>query len=130
MDVHFKTEHPLPDIKVHCDKNRILQVLTNLLSNAAKFSPKGSTVSISASLADGMASISVADQGTGIPKSFQKHMFDRFTQADSTDQRSQGGTGLGLNICKNIVEKHNGEIGFETKVGEGSTFRVTIPIAS
>lgn len=130
LDVNFKIEHPLSDIKVHCDKNRILQVLTNFLSNATKFSPSGSTVSISTSFIDGMATITVSDQGIGISKEFQARMFDRFTQEDSTDQRAQGGTGLGLSICKNIIEKHHGEISFKTNADKGSTFSFTIPTAS
>lgn len=130
FDIEFKVQPQNLDLDVHCDKNRILQVLANLLSNAAKFSPKHSAISVCASKVGDMVKISVADQGPGISQDFQTCIFERFTQEDSTDQRTQGGTGLGLSISKNIVEKHGGEISFDTAIGKGSTFHFTLPIAS
>ncbi|HEY9079242.1 sensor histidine kinase [Magnetovibrio sp.] len=130
LGVTFTIQHPLPGQLVRCDKDRILQVLTNLLSNAAKFSPRNSTVTVSAIQAGDRIKISVTDQGAGISKEFQSRIFERFSQEDSSDQRTQGGTGLGLSICKNIVEKHGGEIGFDSTLGQGSTFFFTLPIAT
>lgn len=130
LGVEFNVQPQNLDLDVRCDKNRILQVLANLLSNAAKFSPKHSAISICASKVGDMVKISVADQGPGISQDFQTRIFERFTQEDSTDQRTQGGTGLGLSICKNIVEKHGGDISFDTTIGKGSTFHFTLPIAS
>jgi len=130
FDIEFKVQPQNLDLDVYCDKNRILQVLANLLSNAAKFSPKHSAISVCASQVGDMVKISIADQGPGISQDFQTRIFERFTQEDSTDQRTQGGTGLGLSISKNIVEKHGGEISFDTAIGKGSTFHFTLPIAS
>ena len=128
--IEFNIQPQNLELGVYCDKNRILQVLANLLSNAAKFSPKHSAISVCASQVGDMVKISVADQGPGISQEFRTRIFERFTQEDSTDQRTQGGTGLGLSICKNIVEKHGGEISFDTAIGKGSTFHFTLPIAS
>ncbi len=122
FDVKFK----LDDLKFACfvmaDPDRLMQVMSNLLSNAAKFSEKGDAVNISAELVDKAVRISVKDSGSGIPKAAQSTIFERFTQADSSDTRKKGGTGLGLSIAKEIVEKHGGTIGFESVEGEGSTF--------
>ena len=114
---------------VRADDDRIGQVMANLLSNAAKFSPKGGTVDVSVVRYDGTARISVTDRGPGIPEEFQPRIFERFSQADSSDARKVGGTGLGLSIVKAIVDYHRGEIGFETEVGSGTTFHVDLPAA-
>ena len=99
-----------------------MQVMANLLSNAAKFSPRGGKVEISIARRKGNVRITVKDNGSGIPEDAQATIFERFTQADSSDQRAKGGTGLGLNIASAIVEKHGGTIGFTTEIGKGSTF--------
>jgi len=130
LGIEFRVQPSNSNLTVRCAKNQVLQVLANLLSNAAKFSPTHSTVSLSAAKAGEMIKISVADQGSGISEDFQSRLFERFTQEDSTDQRTQGGTGLGLSICKNIVEKHGGEISFDSAIGKGSTFHFTLPISS
>ncbi|MBT3358887.1 MAG: PAS domain S-box protein [Rhodospirillales bacterium] len=113
---------------VRADEERIAQVMANLLSNAAKFSPKGATVDIALKEEAGRVKISVADQGPGIPEKFHNRVFDRFSQADSSDTRKAGGTGLGLSIVKTIVERHGGNIGFDTKVGVGTTFYFDLPV--
>ena len=112
---------------VHGDKDRLMQVLSNLMSNAAKFSPDGERVEISISRQDGMIRIAVKDKGPGIPEKFKETIFQKFSQADSSDTRQKGGTGLGLSITKAIIEQHDGTIGFETEVGKGSIFFFDLP---
>jgi len=114
---------------VKVDHSRLLQVMANLLSNAAKFSPNGGIVEISLQRVDDMIEVSVRDYGDGIPSHFQKHVFERFRQADSSTTRSVGGTGLGLSISKDIIENMNGEIGFRTEQGKGTQFYFRLPAA-
>ena len=126
--VNFVFTEPQSEIMVRADGDRLTQVLANLLSNAAKFSHKDGRIEISVSTLDGEAIVSVSDQGLGIPEEFREHIFDRFTQADSRDNRQKGGTGLGLSIAKSIIEKHHGTIGFDGKANAGSTFFFTLPL--
>ena len=114
---------------VTVDHNRLLQVMANLLSNAAKFSPNGSVVEISLQRMDDMIEVTVQDYGEGIPSHFQEHVFKRFRQADSSTTRSVGGTGLGLSISKDIIENMNGEIGYRTEQGKGTQFYFRLPAA-
>ena len=117
--------------EVRADADRMLQVVVNLLSNAAKFSPAGgATVRVRMTAHAGGVRLSVQDHGIGIPDSFRHQVFARFAQADASDRRQKGGTGLGLSICKSIVEAHGGQIGFVSAPGEGTTFHVDLPIAS
>jgi PAS domain S-box-containing protein len=120
--VRFVLKDALPGVKVAADSDRLIQVVTNLLSNAAKFSPPGGTVDVSVSQHKGSIRVSVTDHGPGIPEEFRSRIFQKFAQADSSDSRQKGGTGLGLSICKAIVEKLGGKIGFETEMGVGTTF--------
>ena len=113
---------------VDADKDRLMQVLSNLMSNAAKFSPPGGRVELAAVRDNGIIRIAVKDNGPGIPEEFRDTIFDKFSQADSSDTRQKGGTGLGLSISKAIIEKHNGAITFETETGVGSTFTVELPV--
>jgi len=110
------------------DRDRIIQVLTNLLANALKFSPKNSEVVIGVSCVDGNIRFAVTDHGPGISEGEQEKLFVPFQQVDSSDSRAKGGTGLGLAISKAIVIKHGGRIGFDTKSGAGSTFWFELPI--
>lgn len=110
------------------DTQRLLQVLTNLLSNAAKFSPSGATVEISVRQVLQTVRVSVRDFGCGIPAAFQSRIFSKFSQADSTNTRQKGGTGLGLSISKELIEQMHGQIGYESQEGQGSTFRIELPI--
>lgn len=114
--------------RIQADKARLMQVMSNLLSNAAKFSPAQSGVEIEARLNEDRVRISVTDQGKGIAPSFQPYIFDRFTQADSSDKRRAGGTGLGLNISRAIIELHGGEIKFNSRVGRGTEFYFELPL--
>ncbi len=121
---------PIDDtIKIHVDAARYIQVLSNLLSNAAKFSPPDSVIEISTILSDSSVRILVKDSGSGIPEEFRSRIFGKFSQADSSATRAKGGTGLGLHITKQIVERMNGTIGFESEVGLGTTFFVDFPLA-
>src|SRR3546814_7474785 len=88
---------------------RLQQVLSNLLSNAAKFSPAGERVELSAQVSDGRVRVSVRDQGPGISDEFRARVFQKFAQADSSDSRQQGGTGLGLAISKELIEQKGGQ---------------------
>ncbi|OOF13056.1 histidine kinase [Salinivibrio sp. MA427] len=115
---------------VKVDEQRLKQVLANLLSNAIKFSPDGGTVTVEAASTDNDITVSVTDQGPGIPEDFHHKIFQRFAQADSSDTRQKGGTGLGLAITQQLVTRMGGTIDFETTVGEGTRFFFSLPIIS
>lgn len=109
-------------IEIYVDENRILQVLSNFISNAIKYSPKNETVIIRAEHEGEIIRVSVIDRGQGVPESFREKIFGHFTQADSSDTREKGGTGLGLAISKEIIERHGGKIGYTSPPGKGATF--------
>ena len=125
--VTFAFTNRIAAAAVEADSDRLMQVFSNLLSNAVKFSPKGGQVGIAVSEQVGGFRVSVTDHGDGIPKEFQARIFEKFSQAESSDARRKGGTGLGLSITKVIVEKHGGSVGFETDVGKGTTFFFNLP---
>lgn len=127
VDFQLNCELNPPRAMVQVDHDRIIQVLTNLLSNASKFSPPNSTVQVSLSENDENFIVKISDQGSGIPPEFHKHMFQKFSQADSSSSRKQEGTGLGLSICKAIIERHHGRIDFESRLNQGTTFYFEIP---
>jgi PAS domain S-box-containing protein len=114
--------------EVLADCDRIVQTLTNLLSNAIKFSSAGSTVWLGAQQQSNEILLTVKDTGRGIPADKLESIFERFQQVDSSDSRNHDGTGLGLAICKSITQQHGGRIWVESKLGEGSTFYVTLPL--
>ena len=119
--------HDGNDAQVASDADRLLQVITNLLSNAVKFSPQGSTVAITLREDPHGITLSVIDQGRGIPADKLDTIFDRFQQVDASDSRQKGGSGLGLAICRTIIKQHGGHIWAERNATLGSTFRVTLP---
>lgn len=124
--VEFRLVCGAPDSRVNIDPSRFSQVLTNLYSNAAKFSPAGSQVEVAVQRQDGSIRITVSDCGPGIPDEFRDRIFQKFSQADSSDSRQKGGTGLGLSITKAIVEHMNGWIDFESSAA-GTSFTVSLP---
>ena len=99
----------------------------NLINNAVKFSPAQGEVHLSVGAHAAGYRVAVRDHGAGISEEFSGRIFQRFSQADSSDSREKGGTGLGLNIAKAIVDRHDGKISYESKVGEGTVFFVDLP---
>jgi len=118
-----------PDWQVNVDPDRFIQVMANLLSNAAKYSPAGGTVRVWCEPRGEALRINVRDDGPGIPAAFRGRMFEKFSQADSSATREKGGTGLGLHIARRFVEHMQGRIGFESEVGRGATFWIDFPRA-
>lgn len=118
----------LAEVLVSVDSNRLQQVLANFLSNAAKFSPSGGVVVLSSHRLDDHVQVSVTDQGPGGPPSFREHIFQKFSQADSSDTRQKGGTGLGLAIRKGLIEHMHGRIGFDTERTHGTRFWFELPV--
>jgi signal transduction histidine kinase len=115
------------DCEAVADGDRLIQVLVNLISNAVKFSPENGSVVVSARRIENMVEVRVKDEGRGIPKEFHHTVFERFKQVKKSDATEKGGTGLGLPICKALIENHGGKIGVESEEGKGSTFWFTLP---
>lgn len=120
--VTFEFQPEIGETHVSADKDRLLQLLANLLSNAAKFSPEGGRVVLKLTDHEGAVRFSVIDEGAGIPASKQDTIFEKFKQADSSDSRAKAGTGLGLAICQSIAENHDSKIHVSSQEGKGSTF--------
>ena len=116
------------DAHVWVDEQRLKQVLANLLSNAIKFSPEGGMVTIETQANEDHVTVGVIDQGSGIPEEFQHKIFQRFAQADSSDTRQKGGTGLGMAITRELVEQMQGSIDFESTEGKGTRFYFQLPL--
>ncbi|WP_244224379.1 PAS domain-containing sensor histidine kinase [Corallococcus sicarius] len=134
-DFHAVSErHPItveaPDEELFIlgDSGRLSQVLTNLVENALKYSPQGGAVRMSLARSGAAAVLSVTDSGIGIPKEEQEHLFERFFRARNAPVSGFGGLGLGLYICRDIVERHGGHIWVESEQGRGSTFHVSLPL--
>ncbi len=120
---------PLPDLPpILGSRYNLEEVISNLISNAIKYTPEGGQVTVSAKLEDEYVRVSVADTGYGIPKEDIDRIFERFYRVKDDNTRSISGTGLGLAIVKSIVEAHNGTISVESEVGKGSTFHVLLPV--
>ncbi len=124
LGIHVTSDPSGEDCRITGDRNRLIQVMVNLLSNALKFSDEGSAVKVCVETLGGRIRISVHDEGLGIPKGARDCVFGKFSQVDSSDVRKVGGTGLGLNITKQIVERHNATIDYVSELGVGSTFYI------
>lgn len=129
-DVHLVLAENSQPCFVAVDRLRFQQVASNLLSNAVKFSPTGGEVVMSWSLQADSVRIEVIDRGCGIPAEFHSRVFQRFTQVDASSTRKKEGTGLGLAITRELVERMNGAIGFQSEPGIGTTFFMTFPTVS
>ncbi|MEO8389849.1 response regulator [Polaromonas sp.] len=128
-NVKLVLDAPANPVLASVDSDRLAQVVTNLLSNAVKFAPAGSSVQVRLWCKNGRVRVEVADSGPGIPEAFRKRIFQKFSQADTSDTRKMGGTGLGLNISRAIVERMGGQIGFTTETGVGTVFFFELPEA-
>jgi signal transduction histidine kinase len=115
-------------VTVSVDTMRLTQVLTNLMSNACKFAPRDSSVVLEHCVERDTVLINVVDTGPGIPEAFRSRIFQKFSQADTSDTNRKGGTGLGLVICKELIERMHGAIGFESIPGKGTRFWVRLPV--
>jgi two-component system OmpR family sensor kinase len=127
-NVNFEFEDQTNKLEIELDADRIKQVLTNLVANASRFAPTGSTVSVVATQEKKILKISVIDRGEGIPEPLQEKVFDRFYRADNSRNRETGGSGLGLAIARSIINAHGGKIWTETTPGGGATFSFEIPL--
>jgi signal transduction histidine kinase len=128
-DVEIMFDGASPTANVWADGDRLVQVFANLLSNAIKFSPSGSEVAVAVKDMGDTVRISVRDWGPGIPDGFKSHIFEKFAQADASDARQRGGSGLGLSIVRHIVARLGGLVGFEDAPGGGTIFNVDLPRA-
>jgi len=109
------------------DGHRLKQMVWTLLHNAVKYTPENGRIKITLQDLDDYAYLTVQDNGIGIPETDLPWIFDRFYRVDKARSRSEGGSGLGLSICKHIVDMHNGEIEVESEVGKGTRFKVRLP---
>ena len=128
--VNFSLDQQMEAPEVRVDSQRLLQVLSNLLSNAVKYSPEGGTVDVAVRQVGCQVRVEVADHGPGIPAEFRSRIFQKFSQADSSDTRQKGGTGLGLAITKELVERMGGRIGFESEEDKGTCFYFELPLCN
>lgn len=127
--VSIEFVRPESSISVHTDSSRLMQVLANLISNACKFSPKDEKITVEMKQINSSVRVSVTDRGPGIPKEFQPRIFQKFSQADSSDTRGKGGTGLGLNISRTIMDKLGGTLDFFSEPNKSTTFYFDLPIS-
>ena len=127
IGVELRVPSALP--KVTADRLRLSQVMTNLLSNAFKYSDPGATVTVTAQVCDGLVQVAVADTGAGISEADQENVFSKFFRVDNTSTRIIPGIGLGLFITKLLIEALGGSTSVKSELGQGSTFSFTLPLA-
>jgi two-component system sensor histidine kinase SenX3 len=119
----------VPDVTIRCDRRQVVSAITNLLDNAIKYSGAPNAVEIAATSADGTVTFSVTDHGPGIPSRDLERIFERFYRVDRARSRVTGGTGLGLAIVRHVAHAHGGDVTVQSREGEGSTFRLRLPLA-
>lgn len=124
----LEIESDLP--QVEADRDRIRQVLVNLLTNANEYCPQGANIGVKARRVGAEVEIDVTDDGPGIPEQQLEHIFERFSRGDAGETQRVGGTGLGLAISKSLIELHGGTIDAESTPGKGSTFRIRLPMSA
>lgn len=128
--VRLEADLPAQGLRVMADAYRIEQVITNLLANALQYTQEGGAVSVTASEAEGMAQVTVRDNGMGISAEHLVYIFDRFYRVEKSRTRTRGGSGIGLTIARQVVENHGGRIWAESRgEGKGSVFQFTLPLA-
>ena len=127
--IELRADTPEQEVFVHVDPEGMRQILDNLVDNAIKYTPPGGTVQIGVRPESDQAVITVSDSGVGIGSSHLERIFERFYRVDKARSRELGGTGLGLAIVKHLVGAFNGSVDVESRVGEGTTFTVKIPLA-
>jgi len=115
-------------VRARGDRDRLTQVLVNLIDNALRYTPHGGNIDVDATVQDGMAQLTVRDTGAGIPYADLPHVFERFYVVDRSRRRGMSGTGLGLAIVKHLIEAHGGTVGAESELGQGSTFICRWPV--
>jgi two-component system phosphate regulon sensor histidine kinase PhoR len=118
----------LPDVRA--DHDRLVQILLNLVDNAVKYTGRGGEVRVSARGSDDVVEVAVADTGIGIPRADLPRITERFYRVDKARSRELGGTGLGLAIVKHLVAAHGGSLAIESELGQGTTVRFTLPVAT
>jgi two-component system sensor histidine kinase ResE len=126
--IHLQMDWQAEDGVFQFDADRMEQVLTNLIDNAIRHTGEGGTITLRTLFKDGTYTIEIEDTGSGIPAEDLPFVFERFYKADKARTRGRAGTGLGLSIVKNIVEGHQGTIGVRSKLGEGTTFSIQLPV--
>jgi two-component system, OmpR family, sensor histidine kinase SenX3 len=127
--IPLRTEPITDDLLVRCDATQLVSAITNLLDNALKYSEAGEPVVVGAHAADGHVVLRVEDHGIGIPTRDLERIFERFYRVDKARSRATGGTGLGLSIVRHVAEAHGGDVTVESTEGDGSTFRLSLPLA-
>lgn len=126
----LKIENSAPSQMIIGDRKRLVQIFANILNNAAKYTPEGGAITCAISLKEGQVCVRISDTGIGIEESLLPHIFELFTQAKRTPDRSQGGLGIGLALVKSMVDLHGGDIGASSAgIGKGSAFTVSLPTA-
>jgi signal transduction histidine kinase/ligand-binding sensor domain-containing protein/DNA-binding response OmpR family regulator len=126
--ITLKFNSPEDEITVYLDKDKVEKIITNILSNAFKFTPEGGRVEVTASRDNKYVNVIVSDTGIGIPKEKMSKIFDRFYQVDGSHTREQEGTGIGLSLTKELVELHRGKIEVESEEGKGTTVTISLPL--
>ena len=123
----IKLKYNQTDAEVFADQDRVIQVIVNLVSNAIKFSPRGETIEINTIEKNEFVETQIIDHGRGVPPEYQEAIFEKYTQIKTEDGTRKGGTGLGLPICKLIIQQLGGSIGVQSEPGQGSTFWFRLP---